>query len=702
MPRGVSDIEKAIVIAAQIEDDALQAEAHLRVADLFMIQGHASFARSHALYALRMFEGREEHPLAVQALQVLMLAFYKDDEINNQMQMALPYAERLLKVSPDSRLASAVVSRFSDPRGFIEQLRQELAKLAESNLSIMEQDRVGRRHAILAGCLADQGEIEEAIENFTRAAQYHKKSGNEVNYVDTQIRKYKCFVENKIPIDNVEAFIEMLQSPLLEYQPALVDDVIRILEKIDRPELATRWDEKRRIATDNRAKREHERAETAAAQYVELEAARRELVAKIEAEQSAAWLFRLVLGSAFLLFGFLFLTLYSIANRKALRKLEQEVEVREAAQAKNEELAQQLLHTQKLDALGTLSAGIAHDFNNTLQAVTMLAEVVKDAVAGDSASQGHLDTILEAAEQGSALTRGMLVFSGKHETIKSNRNIIKLARETVSMVKHMIPASITIELEVVSSSSEILVNMNDAQIKQVLLNLVINAKDAMPDGGTLSVHVSELEEKPNLVQLVVSDSGNGMSDDVKTKMFEPFFTTKDRGRGTGLGMSMTHGIVEDHGGTIEVESELGVGTTVTILLTRVRDEQNRSEAAAGVKVNADGDLVLLTEDNEHIRSGIRTKLEQLGFQVYEAEDGPGALQVYAGMTDKPDLVLMDVDLPGLAGPRCLEALREKGSTAPVIFITGLASSDIDGVVLSKPFNEAALVTAIREVQESIS
>lgn len=709
---GVFDVKAAIVIASQIQDDMLLAEARHCLADLSLIEGHITEARSEALKALTIAEHHGQEVITAKALYTLVGAF----EQEHQSDLALSYAKRLLEIDSENYLANAVVSRVTDPQGFIDKQKQDLAKLQKSGITMIQHSRVANVHEQLGKCLLAQGGASDASESFRKAAQHFKLSGNHTNYVDSIIRAYKCCLDNDVPLGDVEPFVEMLETSRFDYVPSNVVDIVSVLREIDQPDLTAKWRGKLRKLRQETLLFEHERATAAAKQGFELELARRGLVEQVEAEQArtrveqakalkqkeADRTFRITLVSLFGICCFSLLAFFSMVNRMAYSKLKREVKVREAAQAKSEELAQQLLQTQKLDVLGTLSAGIAHDFNNTLQAISMLTETVKDSVGTESPSHKHLETILEVTEQGSSLTRGMLVFSGKHETNKISGDLLTLVRETEAMVKHLMPTSIVFSARVKTSLPEILVEMNAAQIKQVLLNLVSNAKDAMPDGGELTIEVSEPAEKPDFVQLTVSDNGKGMSDEVRSRIFEPFFTTKDRGRGTGLGMSMAHGIAEDHGGTIEVQSEVGVGTTIKILLPRVLDEQINSltPAIASDRGDAGGRLVLLTDDNEYIRLGIRATLEQLGYQVEEAQDGLAALDVYAGMTKKPDLILMDVDLPRLAGPACVDALREKGATAPVIFITGLSSSELNAPVLYKPFTQEDLVKAIREVQQN--
>ena len=689
MPQAKPDLRAAIVIASQIEDDVLLSEAHNLLADLVLLDGETSICRSHALHALEVSR-RCGYQLGIKkALNNLTLAF----GLEHQDDLALPYAEQLLELAPENLLARDTVLREREPQTYAEEQRALLAALPKTGLSRRQKQSAAEACMSLARSLLPQGRTTEATEMLRQAAQYFKSVGNNTDYVDNLVESYQWSLENGVPIVDVDPFMEMIQTPNLRYMPTHLRQIVRILETTKQPVLAAKWREKLRLVEKQNVLTEHDRDAAAAKQLSELVSARRDLKKEMNAKQAATWFFRVTLVSACLLFGFSLLVFHLLANRKALYTLKQEVEVREAAQAKNEELAQQLLQTQKLDALGTLSAGIAHDFNNTLQAISMLTEVVKD----ESIDNQYLDTILEVTKQGSSLTRGMLVFSGRHETIKSSSDLITLVRETEKMVRHMVPATVSICSKAVCTTDSILVDMNESQIKQVLLNLVINAKDAMPDGGEVIIRISETEETPCRAQLIVSDNGVGMTEEVQARIFEPFFTTKDRGRGTGLGMSMAHGILEDHGGTIAIDSKRGQGTTVKILLPRVH-EQKQSEEPSSYKLDANGEHVILAEDNEYVRLGIKTTLERLGFQVTETENGLDALEAYSNMTIEPDLILLDVDLPGLDGRDCRKALLEKGTTAPIILMTGLSTNHLVGAVLSKPFTEDDLAKAILSAQ----
>ncbi|MEM8712424.1 MAG: ATP-binding protein [Planctomycetota bacterium] len=553
---------------------------------------------------------------------------------------------------------------------------------------------------MLARALLLDDDAEGAARAFRFSGRHFKAAGNESNYVNSIIASCTSLVDRSLPIVDSTPFMEMIGTADIEFHPSNLTGIVRVLEAIDQAVLAADWRSKIPAKIKERARSEHEQVVLAAEESYELELARRELVEEVKARRATAQSNRAFFLAAVALLVFSFLVLYLVASRRALTRLEGEVRSREAAQDRSEELTQQLLQTQKLDALGTLSAGIAHDFNNTLQAIIIFADIVKGGMTPGSDEFEHMETIQKAAGEGRDLTRGMLVFGGQHEATKSTADLIELVEDTGSMVRHMLPASISIESVLPEARGAAWVHVNESQIKQVILNLALNARDAMPDGGELSIEVSGMEDSSDQLQLSVSDSGVGMPREVQTRIFEPFFTTKGRGKGTGLGMSMVHGIIDDHGGSIEVDSEPGAGSTIRVFLPKAIAESEETMQLDEFLIPTNGGQILLTDDDELTRSGLAETLKRAGFQVREAANGLEALDVYEEMPAAPDVILMDIDLPGLDGERCVEALRKRGATAPAIFMTGLSNHKVDGRVLTKPFSSDALLLAILDARES--
>ena len=376
-------------------------------------------------------------------------------------------------------------------------------------------------------------------------------------------------------------------------------------------------------------------------------------------------------------------------------------------------LEEQLRHAQKLEAVGQLASGIAHDFNNLLTAITGYAEVAGDVLDQPDEARSALAGVKDAVRQASGVTRSLLTFTHKMPVDKQRVNLVAAVAHSIKMLRHMLPAQIHIVDHL--SDEPVWIHADATQIQQVVMNLAVNARDAMLDGGTLSVSVSPVASKspessaerqtimeqpdsPGMhARLVVGDTGIGIRSDVKERMFEPFYTTKPRGQGTGLGLSIIHGIVEEHSGRIKVESELGKGATFTIDFPALTD----SEAAHAPKPHraanrGSGELVLLAEDDWHVRTILTTTLESFGYTVMAAETGPGLMALFEQQRDEIRLIVTDVDLPGRSGLVCLRDIRAVNDGLPVIVITGNVDVDTRShadertVLLQKPFRMAEL------------
>ncbi|MCR9202222.1 MAG: ATP-binding protein [Planctomycetaceae bacterium] len=387
----------------------------------------------------------------------------------------------------------------------------------------------------------------------------------------------------------------MLDAPECEVTPAMLEDVVDVLQQFDTPDLLAIWQQRRATAV----KTEPRTCPRRCTEQLESGTRRRQLAADVTAQQASSRVVNTTLITGLVVLRIAFLLAYVRAGRKAIGRLQAEVLRRKSEQARNERLTEQLLQAQKLDALGTLAAGTAHDFNNTLQAILTLAERLRESLPDSSQSQRHVVAIRQAAKQGGTLTRGMLTFSGDYETEKRPVDLIPLVSEMQSMVRHMMPSSITMVVQRHDSDQQVLCQANAAQLRQVILNLVINAKDAMPNGGELRIDVHGQSANSDMARICVSDSGCGILRDVLPRVFEPFFTTKDRGQGTGLGLSMVHGIVEDHGGSVTIDSETDRGTTVQICLPVCRKTAVDVVSDRPSDFSAHGRRVLVVDDNLH-------------------------------------------------------------------------------------------------------
>jgi two-component system cell cycle sensor histidine kinase/response regulator CckA len=380
------------------------------------------------------------------------------------------------------------------------------------------------------------------------------------------------------------------------------------------------------------------------------------------------------------------------------------------------QLQNELIQAQKMEGIGALAGGLSHDFNNILTVIHGYAELlIADHDYGDP-RLNDLYKIVEAAKTGSELVRSLLAFSRKSEIQQRPMNINKQVEQIRQLLSRTIPKMINIET--VLSAAPATINADPGQVGQVLMNLAINAKDAMPDGGTLTMETRNIivdDEycrthvglKPGAyVLLTVSDTGCGMDEDTLAHIFEPFFTTKEVGVGAGLGLAMVYGIVKQHGGEIMCSSELGSGTTLSVYLPALDQNEAGPEATAVKGLPVGGkETILLVDDEASIRSlGIKI-LSKAGYTVLSAPDGRAALDTYEQRGANISLVILDLMMPEMGGKQCLERLVEMDPRARVIISSGYSMDEQTKEVVEsgargfvrKPFQLEQMLHAVREV-----
>ncbi len=338
-----------------------------------------------------------------------------------------------------------------------------------------------------------------------------------------------------------------------------------------------------------------------------------------------------------------------------------------AAENDRNQLQATLAQAQRLDAIGTLASGVAHDINNALAVVRLSLELAGSG-RNDTDNRAHFDRTKLAIGQAESVTAQLLTFARQANKARVPTDLRALVAETVGLLEKLISHAVTIEIDL--GASEVWVLGDPVQLRQALTNLIINAGDAMPDGGPLRVEVDINAGTTPQAALRVIDGGAGMSEEHLARVFEPFFTTKPVGQGTGLGLAVTHGIIGAHHGTIEVESDLGLGTTVICHLPSIRPQSSipidltEPPPARGHK-----ELILVADDNAPLREAVVIGLESAGYRVASTGDGRGLLDLVFD-SDPPALAILDVDLPGRNGVECARVLRDQRPELPVIFITG--------------------------------
>jgi len=376
-------------------------------------------------------------------------------------------------------------------------------------------------------------------------------------------------------------------------------------------------------------------------------------------------------------------------------------------------LEAQLRQAQKMEALGTLTGGIAHDFNNILAAVIGFTELAKDRAFKGSIQQAHLDKALKAGMRGRELVKRLLAFSKRSEPAREPLHLASIVEESMKLLRASIPSTIKVRVKAKSDSS--LVLADPTQIQQVLMNLCTNAAHAMREkGGDLEVTVAEVSPSLDLtahgmkegpcVALTVRDTGVGMTPEIVERIFDPFFTTKDHTEGTGLGLSVVHGIVEQHEGCITVESEPGKGSAFTVYLPKV-GESTVNKADTKEVVPTGHERVLFIDDEEPLTDAGRSMLQRLGYEVTVKNDPAEALELFRADPAGFDLVITDQTMPGLTGMDLFAEMRAIRRDLPVILVTGYSdlvdaekakTAGIRAFVM-KPLTKGEIARTIRQV-----
>jgi CheY-like chemotaxis protein len=369
-----------------------------------------------------------------------------------------------------------------------------------------------------------------------------------------------------------------------------------------------------------------------------------------------------------------------------------------------------------MESIGALAGGVAHDFNNLLTVITGFSEILLGQLNANDPSRELVSEIRQAGDRAAALTRQLLAFSRKQLLAPKIIDLNLLLRETEKMLRRLIGEDIELETRLAAELG--CVRADPGQLEQALLNLVVNARDAMPTGGHLTIATSNVElqspfsrqhpEAPSgpFVMLVVSDTGCGMAEAVRAQIFEPFFTTKEIGKGTGLGLATVYGIVKQSGGHIEVHSEVGRGTVFQIYLPRVPDaERPRHSLGGPTTLDQGSETILLVEDEASVRVTARHVLSASGYAVLEAADGEAALQICQQHAEAIHLLLTDVVMPKMGGRQLADLLQPLRPDMKVLFLSGYTDDALvrHGVqeshmaFLQKPFTPAALARKVREV-----
>ena len=384
------------------------------------------------------------------------------------------------------------------------------------------------------------------------------------------------------------------------------------------------------------------------------------------------------------------------------------------AEKEKEKLQAQLEQARKMEAVGTLAGGIAHDFNNILQGISGYVEILSRDKSRDDPDHAGFTSILKAAERATRLVRQLLLFSRKSATRKKILNLNPVVGQAVELLKRTVPKMIDIRMDLAEDLWT--VHGDPVQMEQVVLNLGSNAADAMPGGGRLNVETANiiLERDDTLdsmgsgehVLIRISDTGHGMDQVTVPKIFDPFFTTKEVGKGTGLGLASAYGIIKGHGGNISCRSEPGRGAVFEIHLPALKC---RAEEPTGgqkkVALAGGNETILVVDDEEILREVTLLTLKRFGYEVVTASNGEEALNIYADNRHGIDIVILDVNMPGMGGEKCLQELMKLDPMVKVLMASGyLADASMERCIkagacgyIAKPYRLEDLLQHVRTV-----
>ena len=381
-------------------------------------------------------------------------------------------------------------------------------------------------------------------------------------------------------------------------------------------------------------------------------------------------------------------------------------------------LEEQYLQAQKMEAVGHLAGGVAHDFNNILTAIIGYGNLLQMKIKEDDPLRAYINQILLSSEKAANLTHGLLAFSRKQIINPKPVNLNDIVKNVEKLLLRLIGEDI--ELQTLLADKDLIVMADSGQIEQVLMNFATNARDAMPEGGTLiiSTEIVELDReyiitsgygKPGKYALIsVADTGKGIDEKTKGFIFEPFFTTKERERGTGLGLAVVYGIVKQHNGNIDVYSELDKGTTFRIYLPIIEEEVEETKPKVIITPIGGKETVLIAEDNIDVRNYTKTVLEEFGYKVIEAVNGEDAINRFMENKDRIDFLLLDVIMPKKNGKEVYESIKKVRPDIKALFMSGYAEDIIHrkGILeeglnfVLKPISPQELLKRIREILES--
>jgi signal transduction histidine kinase/CheY-like chemotaxis protein len=369
-----------------------------------------------------------------------------------------------------------------------------------------------------------------------------------------------------------------------------------------------------------------------------------------------------------------------------------------------------LRHAQRMEAVGTLAGGIAHDFNNILTAIIASASLIQRGLDPGSPLRRHLDRIFSAAERATALTQSILAYSRRQPSTPTPVKLNIIVANLQKLLSKLVPENIAFSVSFADRELPFMADVG--QIEHIIMNLVSNAIDAMPDGGKLAICTAHCDpdsgDLPDYILpaeyavLKIIDTGTGMDSMTRESLFHPFFTTKEVGKGTGLGLAMTYGIVKQHNGYIDVQSEPGKGSTFSVYFPLLHDSVKGTETGIVQSYSGNNETMLLIEDDPDVRNMLKEMLESYGYRVREATDGEEGVTIFSSENENIKLILSDVMLPGKNGMEAYAEMKRIRDDIRVIFISGYSRAATNEILgegtdfLAKPVSPRELLIKIKE------
>jgi PAS domain S-box-containing protein len=400
-------------------------------------------------------------------------------------------------------------------------------------------------------------------------------------------------------------------------------------------------------------------------------------------------------------------------NKQFIQSFVRNISQRKKTEEELQKTREQLFQAQKMDAIGRIAGGIAHDFNNLLTLITLNSEVLISSIPRNDPIFTNIQNIVEAVKPATNLTSELLLFSRNRNMKPKIIKVNTVIKKYLSTFGQFIRSNIKQQIEIDPMVRYI--KIDPTHLDQAFMNLIINAVDAMPSGGTLTIeskYISEYTIKhqgelnvTELVEISINDTGIGMDEETCKRIFEPFFTTKEEGKGTGLGLATTYNIVQQSGGFIKVESEGGIGTKMRIYLPQIDVDEEIKEENNMTKIVQKKQTILLVDDDDSIRNIIKNILKMNGFEILDALDAIEALRIYKENIEKISIVITDIVMPKVTGLELIEQIKEINPSVKVLFMTGytkdfqLLSAQTNARIrfLQKPFDQNALINKLNEL-----